>query len=56
MDIFGRGSDGGLVLRGRHRIRISVLDEIPPETFAAESPEELALRVHALIGDGLKER
>ena len=46
----------GLVLRGRHRIRVSVLDEIPPESFAAESPEELALRVHALIGDGLKER
>jgi 1-acyl-sn-glycerol-3-phosphate acyltransferase len=46
----------GFVLRGRHRIRVSVLDEIPPESFEAESPEELALRVQALIGDSLKGR
>jgi len=44
----------GFVLRGRHRIRVSVLDEIPPASFAAESPEELTLRVQALIGDALK--
>ena len=46
----------GFVLQGRHRIRVSVLDEIPPESFAAESPEELALRVQALIAGYLKER
>jgi 1-acyl-sn-glycerol-3-phosphate acyltransferase len=46
----------GFVLQGRHRIRIEVLDEIPPESFAAESPEELALRVQALVGSYLKER
>jgi 1-acyl-sn-glycerol-3-phosphate acyltransferase len=45
----------GFVLQGRHRIRVSVLDEIPPEGFAAESPEELAARVQALIGGYLKE-
>jgi 1-acyl-sn-glycerol-3-phosphate acyltransferase len=46
----------GFVLQGRHRISITVLDEIPPESFAAESPEELASRVQALIGGYLKER
>ena len=46
----------GFVLQGRHRIRISVLDEIPPGSFAAESPEELAARVQALIADYLKQR
>jgi len=46
----------GFVLQGRHRIHITILDEIPPESFAAESPEELASRVQALIGGYLKER
>jgi len=46
----------GFVLQGRHRISITILDEIPPESFAAESPEELASRVQALIGGYLKER
>jgi 1-acyl-sn-glycerol-3-phosphate acyltransferase len=46
----------GVVLQGRHRIRIEILDEIRPESFAEESPEELALRVQALIGSYLKER
>jgi 1-acyl-sn-glycerol-3-phosphate acyltransferase len=46
----------GFVLQGRHRIRIAILDEIPPESFAAEAPEELARRVQALIGGYLKER
>jgi 1-acyl-sn-glycerol-3-phosphate acyltransferase len=45
----------GFVLQGRHRIRVSVLDEIPPGSFATESPEELAARVQALIGGYLKE-
>jgi 1-acyl-sn-glycerol-3-phosphate acyltransferase len=46
----------GFVLRGRHRIRVSVLDEIAPESFAAQSPEDLALRVQTLIGGYLKDR
>ncbi len=46
----------GFVLQGRHRIHVTILDEIPPESFAAESPEELASRVQALIGGYLKER
>jgi 1-acyl-sn-glycerol-3-phosphate acyltransferase len=46
----------GFVLQGRHRIRITILDEIPPESFASESPEDLALRVQALIGGYLKDR
>ena len=46
----------GVVLQGRHRIRITILDEIRPESFASESPEDLALRVQALIGGYLKER
>jgi 1-acyl-sn-glycerol-3-phosphate acyltransferase len=45
----------GFVLQGRHRIRVTILDPIPPESFAAESPEELAARVQALIGGYLKE-
>ncbi len=46
----------GFVLQGRHRIHVTILDEIRPESFAAESPEELASRVQALIGGYLKER
>ena len=46
----------GFVLQGRHRIRVTILDEIPPESFSSESPEDLALRVQALIGGYLKER
>ncbi|TFG94938.1 MAG: 1-acyl-sn-glycerol-3-phosphate acyltransferase [Myxococcales bacterium] len=46
----------GFVLQGRHRIQITVLDEIRPESFAAESAEDLALRVRTLIGGYLKER
>ena len=46
----------GFVLQGRHRIRVSVLDEIPASSFESESAEELALRVQARIGEELKER
>jgi 1-acyl-sn-glycerol-3-phosphate acyltransferase len=45
----------GFLLRGRHRIRVRVLEEISPASFEAESPEELALRVQALIGAELKD-
>jgi 1-acyl-sn-glycerol-3-phosphate acyltransferase len=44
----------GFVLQGRHRIRVEVLEEIPPESFAEESPEELAARVQRLIAGYLK--
>jgi 1-acyl-sn-glycerol-3-phosphate acyltransferase len=39
----------GFVLRGRHPIRVKVLDGIPYEAFADESIESLTNRVHALI-------
>ena len=45
----------GFLLQGRHRIRVRVLEEIPAASFEAESAEELALRVQALIGAELKE-
>jgi 1-acyl-sn-glycerol-3-phosphate acyltransferase len=40
----------GFVLQGRHEIRLRVLDELAPESFADEPPEETAQRVQALIG------
>ncbi len=43
----------GFVLRGRHRIRITVLDELPYETFADHSVEELTNHVRSLIADHL---
>jgi 1-acyl-sn-glycerol-3-phosphate acyltransferase len=45
----------GFLLQGRHRIRVRVLEEIPAASFEAESAEELALRVQALIGAELKD-
>jgi 1-acyl-sn-glycerol-3-phosphate acyltransferase len=45
----------GFVLQGRHRIRVTILDPIPVESFAAETPEQTAARVQALIGGYLKE-
>ena len=44
----------GFVLRGHHRIRITVLDEIPYESFANEPVEELTLRVRELISQHLE--
>ena len=43
----------GFVLRGRHAIRITVLDEIPYEDFAGEPIEALTERVHDLIATHL---
>jgi 1-acyl-sn-glycerol-3-phosphate acyltransferase len=45
----------GFVLRGRHPIRVTFLDPIPPESFAHLSPEELAGQVRGLIGELLAE-
>ena len=39
----------GFVLRGRHPIRVKVLDGIPHEAFADESVEDLTDRVRTLI-------
>ena len=45
----------GFVLRGRHPIRVTFLDPIPPESFAHLSPDELARQVHGLMGKTLAE-
>lgn len=39
----------GLILRGRHAIRVRVLDEIPYAQFAHESVESLTTTMHALF-------
>jgi 1-acyl-sn-glycerol-3-phosphate acyltransferase len=44
----------GLILRGRHQIRIEVLDAIAYESFADQSTEEFAQRVRTLIGNHLQ--
>lgn len=43
----------GFVLQGRHPIRITVLDPIPPESFGNLSAEELTERVRAKIAEAL---
>jgi len=44
----------GVILQGRHRILIEVLDPIPYPSFADEDVEALTLRVRELIGDRLE--
>jgi 1-acyl-sn-glycerol-3-phosphate acyltransferase len=44
----------GFVLRGRHRIRIKVLDEIPYASFSDEPVDELTERVRDLIAAELE--
>jgi len=44
----------GFVLQGRHRIRITVLDEVPPASFAAESVEDLTARMRELFARHLE--
>ncbi|MDH5307090.1 MAG: 1-acyl-sn-glycerol-3-phosphate acyltransferase [Myxococcales bacterium] len=46
----------GVVLRGRHPIRVTVLEEIPYESFARQSSEELAERVRARIAAQIEEK
>jgi 1-acyl-sn-glycerol-3-phosphate acyltransferase len=43
----------GLILQGRHRITMEVLDPIAYATFAEGDAEDLMLRVRELIGDRL---
>jgi len=45
----------GFVLQGRHPIRITILDELPAESFAEESVEALTARVRTLIASHLGE-
>jgi 1-acyl-sn-glycerol-3-phosphate acyltransferase len=45
----------GFVLRGRHHIRIEVRGEIPPESFADISAEELTLRMQRYFATELGE-
>jgi 1-acyl-sn-glycerol-3-phosphate acyltransferase len=44
----------GLILQGRHRITMEVLDPIAYATFAEGDAEDLMLRVRELIGDHLE--
>ena len=44
----------GVILQGRHRIIIEVLDPIAYATFAEEETEDFMLRVRELIGDHLE--
>ncbi len=44
----------GVILQGRHRITIEVLDPIAYPTFAEEEAEDLMQRVRELIGDRLE--
>jgi 1-acyl-sn-glycerol-3-phosphate acyltransferase len=46
----------GFVLRGRHPIRVTVLDALPYESFSDESTEELAERVRALIAASFEKK
>ena len=45
----------GFVLRGRHPIRVRVLEGIPPESFAGANPAELAQQVRSQIARELGE-
>jgi 1-acyl-sn-glycerol-3-phosphate acyltransferase len=44
----------GFVLQGRHRIRITILDELPPESFSDEPVEALTARVRECIAKTLE--
>ena len=44
----------GVILRGRHRILIEVLDPIPYSVFAEQDAEDFMLRVRKLIRDHLE--
>ncbi len=46
----------GFVLQGRHRIRLTILDELPPESFAQESVDQLTARVRETIAKRLESR
>ena len=44
----------GFVLQGRHRIRITILDEVPHASFADQSVEDLTARMRELFASHLE--
>jgi 1-acyl-sn-glycerol-3-phosphate acyltransferase len=46
----------GFVIRGKHRIRLTVLDPIPPESFAGLDVDTLTQRTHDLFAEHLAAR
>jgi len=44
----------GFVLRGRHQISVTVLEEVPAEEFADLSVDDLTLRVRGLLSEALE--
>jgi 1-acyl-sn-glycerol-3-phosphate acyltransferase len=44
----------GFLLQGRHRIRLTILEELAPESFAQESAEQLTARVRETIAKTLE--
>lgn len=46
----------GLVLRGKHSIRVAVLDPILPEDFGRASAEQLMGRVQSRMAEALGQR
>jgi 1-acyl-sn-glycerol-3-phosphate acyltransferase len=46
----------GFVLRGRHPIRVDILDELPYDSFSDESMEGLTERVRSVIASHLGEK
>ena len=45
----------GLVFASGKRIRIKVLDPVPPESFGTDNSDELGLKLRSLMNVGLKE-
>ena len=45
----------GFVLQGRHRIQVTILDEIPAHEFVDVSPEQLTERVRTRIAEFVKQ-
>jgi 1-acyl-sn-glycerol-3-phosphate acyltransferase len=45
----------GLIFGSGYRIRIRVLDPVPPASFDTDNPEDLALKISSLMTSGLKE-
>jgi 1-acyl-sn-glycerol-3-phosphate acyltransferase len=46
----------GFVLRGRHDISVTVLEEISPDRWVGESVDDLTLRVRGIISDALERK
>ncbi len=46
----------GFVLQGRHPITVTVLDEVPAESFRDETVEELTARVRGIIAAQIGEK